>query len=211
MFELFAQGDRSLARSEGGLGIGLTVVKKLVEMHGGSVAATSEGPGKGSEFTVRLPRAARPAGHGDRAAWPAAGASRKSARILVVDDNVDTARGMARLLKLLGHEVAVAHSGPEGIEAAREHRPEFVLLDIGLPGMDGYEVAVAAQAGGVLQGRRHHRRLGLRPGRGPPPLEGGGVRPPPHQAARPRRPDLAPVGRWGRTKLTREGSGMTRS
>ena len=140
MFELFAQGDRSLARSEGGLGIGLTVVKKLVEMHGGTVEATSQGPGKGSEFTVRLPRAARPAAPAPAKAAPTGGEAKPS-RILVVDDNVDTARGMARLLKLLGHEVAVAHDGPEGIEAARRHRPDFVLLDIGLPGMDGYEVA----------------------------------------------------------------------
>jgi CheY-like chemotaxis protein/anti-sigma regulatory factor (Ser/Thr protein kinase) len=140
MFELFAQGDRTLARSEGGLGIGLTVVKKLVEMHGGSVTATSEGGGRGSEFTVRLPMAARPAGRRAKDATPASDRG-KSARILVVDDNVDTARGMARLLELLGHEVAIAHSGPEGIDMAREHRPDFVLLDIGLPGMDGYEVA----------------------------------------------------------------------
>jgi CheY-like chemotaxis protein len=140
MFELFAQGDRALARSEGGLGIGLTVVKKLVEMHGGSVMARSEGKGKGSEFTVRLPRAARPTASKPKQGVPAAG-GRKFARILVVDDNVDMARGMARLLKLLGHEVAVAHSGPEGIDVAREQRPDFILLDIGLPGMDGYEVA----------------------------------------------------------------------
>ncbi len=140
MFELFAQGDRSLARSEGGLGIGLTVVKKLVEMHGGSVTAKSEGPGKGSEFTVRLPAARRPATTPAKASGPAEASSKKS-RILVVDDNVDTARGMARLLKLLGHEVSTAHAGPEALDLAREHRPEVILLDIGLPGMDGYEVA----------------------------------------------------------------------
>ncbi|WP_165250277.1 hybrid sensor histidine kinase/response regulator [Paludisphaera soli] len=140
MFELFAQGDRSLARSEGGLGIGLTVVKKLVEMHAGKVEAFSEGLGKGSAFTIRLPRAARPVALTPKQGPTAAGEA-KSSRILVVDDNVDTARGMARLLKLLGHEVAVAHDGPEGIEAARRHWPDFVLLDIGLPGMDGYEVA----------------------------------------------------------------------
>jgi CheY-like chemotaxis protein len=139
MFELFAQGDRSLARSEGGLGIGLTVVKRLVEMHGGSIAARSEGPGQGSEFTVRIPGAERPA---KAAAGPLPlSGEKKPARVLVIDDSVDTARGMARLLKLLGHEVAVAYSGPEGIEEAKKYRPEFVLLDIGLPGMDGYEVA----------------------------------------------------------------------
>ncbi|WP_435011628.1 ATP-binding protein [Tundrisphaera lichenicola] len=140
MFDLFTQGDRSLARSEGGLGIGLTVVKRLVELHGGSVEAKSEGPGKGSEFTIRLPKVARPVASVSRGGLPTS-ARRNSARILVVDDNVDTARGMERLLKLLGHELAVAHSGPSGIELARKLRPEFVLLDIGLPGMDGYEVA----------------------------------------------------------------------
>jgi len=139
MFELFAQADRSSARSEGGLGIGLTLVKRLVEMHGGTITASSEGLGKGSEFVVRLPAATRPTavasvnkGSGD--AMP-------SARILVVDDNADTSRSMARLLKLMGHEVTTAQSGPEAIEAARAHPPEIVLLDIGLPGMDGYEVA----------------------------------------------------------------------
>ncbi|QDV33715.1 hybrid sensor histidine kinase/response regulator [Tautonia plasticadhaerens] len=140
IFELFVQGDRSLARSEGGLGIGLTVVKKLVELHGGTVAATSQGLGRGSEFTVRLPRVPRPVAPAPANFAPTAVEARSS-RILVVDDNVDTARGMACLLELLGHEVAVAHDGPEGIETARRHRPDFVLLDIGLPGMDGYEVA----------------------------------------------------------------------
>ena len=141
MFELFAQGDRSLARSEGGLGIGLTVVKKLVELHGGTVAASSEGPGRGSEFTIRLPATDQRTAKRPLPESPAENGGRR-ARILVVDDNVDTARGMSRLLKLLGHDVRVAHSGPEALEAASEHRPEFVLLDIGLPGMDGYEVAL---------------------------------------------------------------------
>jgi CheY-like chemotaxis protein len=138
MFELFAQGDRSLARSEGGLGIGLTVVKKLVELHSGTVTAKSEGPGKGSEFTIRLPAAEAATAKAQKRPVERVG---RGARILVVDDNVDTARGMARLLKLLGHDIVTAHSGPEAIAAAREQRPEFVLLDIGLPGMDGYEVA----------------------------------------------------------------------
>jgi len=140
IFELFAQGDRSLARSEGGLGIGLTVVKKLVEMHGGSVEATSEGSGKGSEFTVRLPRADRPTTPARSNIFPTQ-EEIESLRILVVDDNVDAARGLSLLLKLLGHEVTVAHDGPEAIDTARRRQPDFVLLDIGLPGMDGYEVA----------------------------------------------------------------------
>ncbi len=140
MFELFAQGDRTLARSEGGLGIGLTIVKKLVEMHGGSVTAQSDGPGKGSAFTIRLPAASRPA------APAAAGDSPKKSkggkcRVLVVDDNLDTAQGMASILNLLGHEVFTAHNGPEALKAASVHQPDFILLDIGLPGMNGYEVA----------------------------------------------------------------------
>jgi signal transduction histidine kinase len=150
MFRLFAQGDRSLARSEGGLGIGLTVVRKLAEMHGGSVVAWSDGPGKGSEFTVYLPRAREAAGPGPeegRAPRPAG----KGARILVVDDNVDTALGMARLLRLLGNEVVTVHDGPAAIEKARTFRPAFVLLDIGLPGLDGYEVAA------TLRGEDHHQ------------------------------------------------------
>jgi PAS domain S-box-containing protein len=138
MFQLFTQGDRSSARSEGGLGIGLTMVKMLVEMHEGSITAYSEGPGKGSEFVVRLP-AAKPAAVTSKTKGPTT-VGRKI-RILVVDDNVDTAKGMAILLQLTGHDVVTAHSGPEAIDAAQAHRPELILLDIGLPGMDGYEVA----------------------------------------------------------------------
>lgn len=142
MFRLFAQGDRSLARSEGGLGIGLTIVQKLAEMHGGSVEARSEGPGRGSEFIVRLPVARTPReakAKAQRGQLPAG----KRSRILVVDDNVDTALGMVRLLKLLGNEVIAVHDGPTALESARSFRPDFVLLDIGLPGMDGYRVASA--------------------------------------------------------------------
>ncbi len=143
MFELFAQGDRTLARSEGGLGIGLTVVKKLVEMHDGRITASSAGVGLGSEFVVRLPAADRPpnpvisAPVAPKAEAPAT----RESRILVVDDNEDTARGMARLLRLAGHRTATAYTGPQAIDVAREFRPGFVLLDIGLPEMDGYEVA----------------------------------------------------------------------
>jgi CheY-like chemotaxis protein len=141
MFELFAQGDRSPARVEGGLGIGLTLVQKLAEMHGGSVQARSQGPGTGSEFIVRLPAAVPPAADNldgpdrPRPVRPAA------LRILVVDDNRDTAEGLARYLKLFGHDTRIAFDGPSAIERAREWHPHFVLLDIGLPGMDGYEVA----------------------------------------------------------------------
>jgi PAS domain S-box-containing protein len=137
MFELFTQGDRSLARSEGGLGIGLTVVKKLVEMHGGSITARSSG--QGSEFTIRIP-VADSEGNG----WAEPRVTervRDAARILIVEDNEDTRLGISKILSLLGHRVASAATGIEAIEVARATRPEFILLDVGLPGMDGYEVA----------------------------------------------------------------------
>ncbi|HEV3166492.1 MAG TPA: ATP-binding protein, partial [Isosphaeraceae bacterium] len=141
MFELFAQGERSLARSEGGLGVGLALVKKLVEMHGGTVSAASEGPGKGSEFTIQLPAVERALGATAQSTPGHAPDRVKGSRVLVVDDNIDTATGLAKLLKVLGHDVRTAHDGQAAIEAAREHRPEFVLLDLGLPRMDGYQVA----------------------------------------------------------------------
>ena len=140
MFQLFAQGERSIARSEGGLGIGLTIVQKLTEMHGGRVTALSEGLGKGSEFTVYLPAAmglATLPSHQNSAT----SVERQSFRILVVDDNVDMAGGLTRLLKLLGNDVQFAHDGHSALDVARILKPEFVLLDIGLPGMDGYQVA----------------------------------------------------------------------
>lgn len=146
MFDLFAQGDRSLDRSEGGLGIGLTLVRSLAQLHGGTVTATSDGPGKGSEFVVRLPAAEGWAGADNDGKGEATAAAARCFRVLVVDDNVDTANGMARLLRFSGHEVRVAHNGKEALEVAREHRPEVMLLDIGLPGMDGYEVAKQLRA-----------------------------------------------------------------
>ena len=140
VFELFTQADQSLARSQGGLGIGLTLVRTIVLLHGGSVEAQSPGPGLGSEFVVRLPMAAgeeqAAAPVEDRGPVPSA-----RRRVLVVDDLVDSARTLGRLIGLMGHEVQVAHDGPSALEAARDFRPDFVLLDIGLPGMDGYEVA----------------------------------------------------------------------
>jgi signal transduction histidine kinase len=151
MFRLFTQGDRSLARSEGGLGIGLTVVRKLAEMHDGSVVAMSEGLGKGSEFVVRLPLSRKPARSEPQARRSNPGAGGGS-RILVVDDSVDTARGMARLLKLLGNEVVSVHDGHAAVEAARTFRPDFVLLDIGLPGLDGYQVASTLRQMGFGKG-----------------------------------------------------------
>jgi CheY-like chemotaxis protein/nitrogen-specific signal transduction histidine kinase len=151
MFELFAQGDRTLARSEGGLGIGLTVVKKLVQMHGGNITARSDGIDKGSEISIHLPAAQRPASVKAPDKAPAE-STRHAVRILVVDDNVDMAKGLARLLQLLGHHVQIAHDGSEAFEAARAQRPEFVLLDIGLPDMDGYEVAARLRHDDCCQG-----------------------------------------------------------
>jgi PAS domain S-box-containing protein len=141
VFDLFAQGDRSIARSEGGLGIGLTVVRKLVEMHGGTVSAASEGVGHGSEFTIRLPALAESAEPQLPERPKSPSGTRPGSRVLVVDDSIDNAKTLARILKLLGHDVRTAHDGQEAIEVAQRLRPELVLLDLGLPGMDGYEVA----------------------------------------------------------------------
>jgi signal transduction histidine kinase len=141
IFEPFVQEDRSIARSEGGLGVGLTLVKRLVELHGGSVMAESKGIGRGSTFTLSLPVApgsAADAVHGS-AVQPAQPDAVKL-RILVVDDNADTANAMGRLLELKGHEVAIAHDGPSAIDFAKKFRPDVVILDIGLPVMNGYEV-----------------------------------------------------------------------
>jgi two-component system CheB/CheR fusion protein len=150
VFNLFMQADRSLAREGGGLGIGLTVVKNLVHAHRGSVEGYSEGLRKGSEFVVRLPmlrledaptRSEMELRNDPQGAAPGAGLPRRVLRILVVDDNVDTAESLAALLRLAGHRVETAHDGPAALEASAAFTPEIVLLDIGLPGMDGYEVA----------------------------------------------------------------------
>jgi len=141
VFEMFRQVDNSAGRSQGGLGIGLTLVKSLTEMHGGSVQARSDGPGKGSEFVVRLPLAA-----GQRTLGSTGPASRPSTvfaprRVLVVDDNHDAAESLGMLLKMLGSEVHIVYNGPDALEALRTYQPDVVLLDIGMPGMDGHEVA----------------------------------------------------------------------
>ena len=147
VFELFTQGRREAHRAQDGLGIGLTLVRSLVEMHGGSVSASSAGRGQGSEFVVRLPlsttsTAARASAvdAGTRST-AAAGEAPRSLRVLVVDDNVDAARSLGMVLKMLGIEHEVCFDGPAALEAVRRLRPDAVLLDIGMPGMDGYEVA----------------------------------------------------------------------
>ncbi len=141
VFELFTQASRSLDRSQGGLGVGLTLVRKLVEMHGGTVEAHSAGIGHGSEFVVRLPATGRPAEEAEigRAGEPVA--PTRPLRVVLVDDNVDGVESLADLVGLLGHQVRTANDGPTGIETVRAFDPDVVFLDIGLPGMDGYEVA----------------------------------------------------------------------
>jgi PAS domain S-box-containing protein len=141
VFDPFIQGSRSLDRSEGGLGIGLTLVRTLVEMHGGTIEARSEGVGRGSEFVVALPAIPPPELAVAPAAEPEMEAESRPLRVLVVDDNLDTAESLRILLELAGHEVRAAHSGPEALDAAADFTPQAVLLDIGLPGLNGFEVA----------------------------------------------------------------------
>jgi len=151
IFEMFTQVPGSTQRAQGGLGIGLTLVRRLVEMHRGKVEVHSDGIGRGSEFVVELPLlhetgTAKPM---ETKVRPPATAARH--RILVVDDNRDAAESLAMLLRFSGHETQLAHDGPEAVEVAQSFRPDVVLLDIGLPGMNGYDVAhrLRAQPGGV--------------------------------------------------------------
>ena len=141
VFELFTQVDSTAGRAHGGLGIGLTLVKSLVEMHGGSVEARSEGTGQGSEFVVRLPLNANVEALPQSMARPAADEAWPSRRVLVVDDNRDAAESLAILLELLGVNAQVVNSGREALDAVVQQRPAVILLDLGMPGMDGYEVA----------------------------------------------------------------------
>ncbi len=144
IFEPFVQSDRVLHHSEGGLGIGLTLVRSLVEMHGGSVTAHSDGQGKGSEFIVRLPALSQKqpvtVAKTAREEGESLGAVPQR-RILVVDDNVDAAESLAMLLRTEGHDVRVAHDGPAALAAIDADPPDLVFLDIGMPVMSGYEVA----------------------------------------------------------------------
>jgi PAS domain S-box-containing protein len=147
-FDLFVQETRSLDRAQGGLGIGLTMVQILVKMHGGTVRAVSDGPGRGSVFVVRLPLGPGAPAPVARDAPSATPAPDRPLRVLVVDDNVDGAKAMGDLLEMLGHQVTIAFDGPGALAAATARPPELVLLDIGLPGMDGYAVATRLRAAG---------------------------------------------------------------
>lgn len=147
LFQPFMQADATLDRSKGGLGLGLALVKSLVKMHGGEVRALSDGPGKGTEFVVELPLGA------PVSAPPKTGVSarpRTARRVLVIEDNVDAAECLRCLLEFAGHDASVAHNGADGLTLARSSPPDVVLCDIGLPGMDGYEVARAFRADPAL-------------------------------------------------------------
>ncbi|MCE9530551.1 MAG: response regulator [Planctomycetes bacterium] len=141
VFELFTQIDGSLGRTYGGLGIGLALARNLVEMHEGRLQAASGGLGKGCEFTIKLPLLANSAGRAVKTILEPGRRSGRSLRVLVVEDNVDAADSLSMLLRLYGHDVQVARTGPTALEMASISRPDVVLLDIGLPGMDGYQVA----------------------------------------------------------------------
>ena len=144
MFELFVQGEQTLDRAQGGLGVGLTLVRSLVESHGGTVEAHSEGAGRGTEVIVRLPALVEAAAQGP--SKPAALPARKERRVLVIDDNRDSAAMMAEALVLVGNEVRQEHDGASALRAIREFTPEVILMDIGLPGMDGFELARRVRA-----------------------------------------------------------------
>jgi len=145
IFEMFSQVSSVAGRSEGGLGIGLALVKGIAEMHGGSVEARSRGLGFGSEFIVRLPLAARPQVASRFGADPEQAPPARR-RILVADDNRDAAESLAMLLEMAGHEVRVAHLGRAALALAQVFRPDTALLDIGMPDLSGYEVAQSLRA-----------------------------------------------------------------
>ncbi|MGH7287620.1 MAG: ATP-binding protein [Myxococcota bacterium] len=141
IFEMFTQGEQSVESAQEGLGIGLTLAKQLIEMHGGTLQVRSDGPGKGAEFTVRLPTATTTAPEPERPSSEDKSAARPTVRILVVDDNRDSVESLSLLLETLGNEVRTAHDGLEAVKLAKEQQPELVLLDLGLPGLNGYDVA----------------------------------------------------------------------
>ena len=138
IFDMFMQVDRTSNRAQGGLGIGLTLVKRLAEMHGGSIQARSDGEGQGSEFLVRLPVLSQPSVATQPG--PDAAPESRERRVLIVDDNIDSADSLAMLLEITGNKTYMAHDGVEAVEAIEKYRPEVVLLDIGLPKLDGHEV-----------------------------------------------------------------------
>jgi CheY-like chemotaxis protein/two-component sensor histidine kinase len=170
IFDLFVQSERGLDRRDGGLGVGLCIVRRLVEAHGGRVEARSAGLNQGAEVIVHLPLATAPAAERRRA--PAEIRTPARRRILIIDDNVDGREALVTLLELAGHEVHEAVDGPSGLASASQLRPDAVLVDIGLPGLDGFEIARRLRASGpplrliALTGYGHpdHRRRGAEAG-----------------------------------------------
>jgi len=152
LFEPFVQADRSLDRARGGLGLGLALVKGVTELHGGRVYVRSEGSGSGTTLAFELP-AQLPSVGGDEVAAPP-GSRAGTLRVLIIEDNRDAASTLRDLLELLGHQAEVAHSGPTGVGMARRLRPDVVLCDLGLPGMDGYAVAAALRQDPVVAASR---------------------------------------------------------
>lgn len=147
VFELFSQERQALDRSQGGLGLGLTIVRSLVKLHDGTVQAFSDGPGRGSEFLIRLPRAETAAAPRARASKAKPKLQQRRRRILIVDDNVDAAHLIADALGAAGHDVEIAYDGPKALTVVRRFQPDVALLDLGLPVMDGYELAGHLRAG----------------------------------------------------------------
>jgi PAS domain S-box-containing protein len=139
IFEMFSQVDRNLERAQGGLGIGLTLVRRLVEMHGGTVEAKSDGHGKGSTFVVRLPVVAVPVANAQERRDEAGARHAAKRKVLVVDDNRDSAESLGMMLKLMGNEVRTAHDGLEAVEAASQFSPDLILMDVGMPKLNGFD------------------------------------------------------------------------
>jgi len=174
IFDLFMQSDRSLDRTQGGLGIGLTLTRKLLELHGGSIEAHSEGLGHGSEFVVRLPALAPESVATPAAAGAAPARTATKRHILIVDDNIDAAESLAMILRLAGHQVVTAHTAADALQMAAQIRPGVIVLDIGLPEVNGYELARKMReqpdlAGAVLialsgYGRDEDRQRGVEAG-----------------------------------------------
>ena len=152
VFELFAQGDGAQHTVQGGLGVGLSLARSLAELHGGTLRAHSDGPGKGTEFELRLPCATRV--EAPAAPTPMEALQARTRRVLIVDDNADAADSLGLILKHSGHEVRVAHAGREALDIARGFRPEVWILDLGMPEMDGYEVAHAVRSDAALSDTR---------------------------------------------------------